>query len=129
MSALIKYKLPDGSEILVEGVTGVDTGGQLAATPPRGATSDEKFDTAIDRVVPALRSVSERLKEIAGPSEISIEVSLGFKAGAGVFLASAGNQRCHQSHPKVEARRLRAPHRTPALQRVGDGGFALGILA
>jgi hypothetical protein len=92
MSALIKYKLPDGSEILVEGVTGVDvvdTGGQLASTPPRGATSDEKFDTAIDRVVPALRSVSERLKEIAGPSEISIEVSLGFKAGAGVFLASA----------------------------------------
>jgi hypothetical protein len=91
MSTLIKYKLPDGSDILVEGIAGADiveTGGQLAAAPTPGS-SDEKLEGAISRVVPALRTVSEKLKDVAGPNEVSIEVSFGFKAGAGVFLASA----------------------------------------
>ena len=55
------------------------------------ATAAESFETAIDRLIPAMRAISDRLRLLA-PDETTLAVGVKVTAAAGVIVAKASGE-------------------------------------
>src|SRR4051812_9790635 len=84
---LVSFPMAGGDPVIVE----MDDEQMVGFTPAPldpgevAATVAESFETAIDRVLPPLRAISERMKQLA-PAELTVAVGVKLTAEAGVIL-------------------------------------------
>lgn len=90
---LIRYRIDDDTEILIEGLSEVGDGPQRIA---RGSNAEveagERFDSALARLRPAAEKVLDAFRELNTPSEIQLEFGVKFGARAGAIIASADSE-------------------------------------
>jgi hypothetical protein len=91
MKRLVEFPLEEGGSILVQ-IDEPDTGGTIRAG--RDETIEKAKDTfedALNRVLPAAKSVVEKLQSMASrPDEIEVNFGITLSAKAGAFVASTG---------------------------------------
>jgi hypothetical protein len=82
--------MDSGDTVIVEMDEEQLAGFSPAALDPSdvAATVTESFETAVDRVLPAMRVISERMRQLA-PAELTVAVGVKLTAEAGVILAKA----------------------------------------
>jgi hypothetical protein len=86
---LIKYKLEDGGEILVE-VASPEVGLIRVARPENiPIDAADTFQKALDKIKPIANAVKTKLDDIPY-DEISVEFALKLTANAGAILTSMG---------------------------------------
>jgi len=90
MKRLVEFALEDGGSILVQ-IDEPESGGTVRAG--REETIEkarETFEDALNKVLPAAKSVVERLRNRGGnPDEIEVNFGINLSAQAGAFIASA----------------------------------------
>lgn len=93
MAYLVEFPVGDGETITVEMDDDQLAGFTPASVQPGAiaATATESFETAIDRLVPAMRAISERLQLLA-PDQITLAVGVKVTAEAGVIVARAAGE-------------------------------------
>ncbi len=93
MKRLVEFPLEEGGSILVQ-IDEPDTGGTIRAG--RDETIEKAKDTfedALNRVLPAAKSVVEKLQSMASrPDEIEVNFGITLSAKAGAFVASTGGR-------------------------------------
>jgi Trypsin-co-occurring domain 1 len=92
MKRLVEFPLQEGGSVIVQ-VDESDIGGTVRAA--RGDTIEQAKDTledALNKVLPAARSVVEKL-QVMRPNEIEVTfgISLSFKAGAFITTGTDAN--------------------------------------
>ena len=92
MKRLVEFPLQEGGSVFVQ-IDEPDTGGTVRAA--RGDTIDQAKETledALNKVLPAARSVVEKLESMQ-PNEIEVTfgISLSFKAGAFISAGTDTN--------------------------------------
>ena len=92
MKRLVEFPLQEGGSVFVQ-VDEPDTGGTVRAA--RGDTIDQAKETledALNKVLPAARSVVQKLESMR-PNEIEVTfgISLSFKAGAFITTGTDAN--------------------------------------
>jgi hypothetical protein len=93
---VVEFPLDDGGVLLVQAAAADEPSGGLGLAssledkPKRAA---ESLESALAHVTPALKSVTERLKELA-PDELTVEFGLTLTAETGVIVAK-GNREVH----------------------------------
>ncbi|HEY1703929.1 MAG TPA: CU044_2847 family protein [Trebonia sp.] len=92
MAQLVEFPLEDGSTLVVQ-AAGADAVGGLGLASPdeKLKKAGETLETAVDKVTPALRSVTKRLKELS-PDGVKVEFGLTLTAESGAILAKAGGE-------------------------------------
>lgn len=91
MSRLIRFRLEEGGEVLVE-AGDADDGPALVA---RGDAFDatETFEQALSRIRPLTDAVLKQIAALAtGPQEVGVEMGITLKAEAGVILAKTAGE-------------------------------------
>ena len=90
MKRLVEFPLEEGGSILVQ-IDEPDTGGTVRAG--RDETIEkarETFEEALNRVLPAAKSVVEKLQSMASkPDEIEVSFGINLSTQAGAFIALA----------------------------------------
>ena len=90
MKRLVEFPLKEGGSILVQ-IDEPDTGGTVRAG--REETIEkarETFEDALNRVLPAAKSVVEKLQSMASkPDEIEVNFGINLGAQTGAFIALA----------------------------------------
>ena len=93
MKRLVEFPLEEGGSILVQ-IDEPDTGGTIRAG--RDETIEkakETFEEALNRVLPAAKSVVEKLQSMGSrPDEIEVNFGINLSTQAGAFIASATAQ-------------------------------------
>lgn len=90
MKRLVEFPLEEGGSILVQ-IDEPETGGTVRAA--RGDAiekAQETFEDALNKVLPAAKSVVEQLRGIR-PDEIEVTFGINLNAAAGAFIASVGS--------------------------------------
>jgi hypothetical protein len=90
---LVKFPLGEDDSITVEMDDDQLAGFTPASVQPGAivATASESFETAIDRLLPAMQAISQRVQTLA-PDEISLAVGVKVTAEAGVIVARAAGE-------------------------------------
>jgi hypothetical protein len=93
MAYLVEFPIGEGDTITVEMDDDQLAGFTPASVQPGAivATATDSFETAIDRLMPAMRAISDRLKRLA-PDEITLAVGVKVTAAAGVIVAKASGE-------------------------------------
>src|SRR2546430_2798797 len=90
MKRLVEFPLEEGGSIVVE-IDEPETGGTVRAG--REETIEkarETFEQALNKVLPATKTVLEKLRSMASkPSEIEVTFGVNLSTMAGAFIASA----------------------------------------
>ncbi|MCL2582206.1 MAG: hypothetical protein FWE35_07100 [Streptosporangiales bacterium] len=92
MAQVVEFGLEDGGTLIVQ-AAGPDSGGGLGLASPDEnlRKAGETLESAVDRVVPALESVTGKLKKLS-PNGMKVEFGLTLSAESGVILAKAGGE-------------------------------------
>ncbi len=90
MKRLVEFPLKEGGSILVQ-VDEPESGGTVRAGREEAIEKTEKtFEDALNRVLPAAKSVVEKLQSMASrPDEIEVTFGINLSAKAGAFIALA----------------------------------------
>ena len=90
MAYLTEFPMANGDTVVVEMDDDQLVGFVPAAVEPGtvAATATGSFESAVDRLMPAMRAISERMKQLA-PQEVTIAVGIKLTAEAGVIVAKA----------------------------------------
>lgn len=92
MAHLVEFPLKDGETILVEMDDEQLAGFAPAAAPGEvAARATESFEAAIDKVLPALRAIGERMRQLA-PDELEVALGVKLTTEAGVIVAKASGE-------------------------------------
>ncbi len=91
MKRLVEFPLEGNGSILVQIDEPETSGAVRAGRGDEGIeTARETFENALSRVLPATKSVVERLRSMdSGPDEIHVTFGINLSAQAGAFIASA----------------------------------------
>jgi hypothetical protein len=93
MKRLVEFPLEEGGSILVQ-IDEPESGGTVRAG--REETIEkarETFEEALNRVLPAAKSVVEKLRSVGSrPDEIEVNFGINLSTQAGAFIASATAQ-------------------------------------
>ena len=92
MKRLLEFPLDDGGSVTVEvdepeaafGMTRAARPGELAAK------AGQTFESAIEKVKPAVKDIMTTLRDLNQPDEIEVEFGLKMTAEAGAIFAAAG---------------------------------------
>jgi Trypsin-co-occurring domain 1 len=93
MAHLVEFPLEGGKSIVVE-LDDEQLGGFAPAAVKPGevmARASESFESAIDRLAPALEAISSRMRRLA-PDECSVAVGVKLTAESGVIIAKAAGE-------------------------------------
>ncbi len=89
---LVEYPLEDGGTVYVRSAS-VDAGsGQLglaSSTEEKTKKATETLESALAQVIPALKSVTSRLKDLS-PDDLTVEFGLTLTAETGIIVAKGG---------------------------------------
>ena len=90
MKRLVEFPLDDGGSILVQ-VDEPESGGTVrAGREDTIEKAKETFEDALNRVLPAAKSVVEQLRSLGSkPDEIEVSFGINLSTQAGAFIASA----------------------------------------
>ena len=90
MKRLVEFPLDDGGSILVQ-VDEPESGGTVrAGREDTIEKAKETFEDALNRVLPAAKSVVEQLRSMGSkPDEIEVSFGINLSTQAGAFIASA----------------------------------------
>lgn len=93
MTYLVEFPMATGDTVIVEMDDDQLVGFVPAAVEPGAlaATATSSFESAIDRLTPAMRAISDRMKQLA-PEEVTIAVGIKLTAEAGVIVAKAAGE-------------------------------------
>jgi hypothetical protein len=93
MAYLIRFPIAGGESVIVEMDDDQLAGFAPAAVAPGevAATATESFESALDRLLPAVRAISERMKQLA-PEELTVALGVKLTAEAGVIVAKAAGE-------------------------------------
>jgi hypothetical protein len=87
---LVRFPMARGEYVVVE-MGDEQLGGFAPAAAEPGevaATATESFEHAVDRLLPAVRAISERMQQLA-PEEVTVALGVKLTAEAGVIVAKA----------------------------------------
>ena len=93
VSQLIRVPLEGGGSIVVE--TSEDlAGGPVRAGRPGEVVTEaaQTLDAALDELRPALTTLLDRLRDIAHPDEVHVELGVKLSAKAGVVIAQTAGE-------------------------------------
>jgi hypothetical protein len=90
MKRLVEFPLEEGGSILVQ-IDEPDTGGTIrAGREDTIEKAKDTFEDALNRVLPAAKSVVEKLQSMASkPDEIEVNFGINLSTQAGAFIALA----------------------------------------
>jgi hypothetical protein len=89
MKRLVTFPSKYG-ETIIEIDEPVPTGGEVrVARPGVVERASEEFETALQRIQPAVKVITETLHDLNNPEEITVEFGIKLSATAGAFIASA----------------------------------------
>ncbi len=90
MKRLVEFPLEEGGSILVQ-IDEPETGGTIrAGREDTIEKARDTFEDALNRVLPAAKSVVEKLQSMASkPDEIEVNFGINLSAHAGAFIALA----------------------------------------
>lgn len=90
MKHLVEFPLEEGGSIVVE-IDEPETGGTVrAGREDKIEQARETFEDALDKVLPATKTVIEKLRSMASrPDEIEVTFGVKLSTLAGVVIASA----------------------------------------
>ncbi len=90
MKHLVEFPLAEGGSIVVE-VDEPETGGTVrAGREDQIEKAKETFENALNKVLPATKTVVEKLRSMASrPDEIEVTFGVNLSTMAGAFIASA----------------------------------------
>jgi hypothetical protein len=93
MAYLVEFPMASGGTVTVEMEEEQLGGFSLAAVQPGeiATTAASSFESAVDRVLPALQAISTRMKQLA-PEELTISVGVKLTSEAGVIVAKAAGE-------------------------------------
>jgi hypothetical protein len=89
MAYLVEFPVGDGEAVVVE-MDEEQIGFVPAAVEPGkvAAKAAESFEAAIDKLLPALRTIEGRVRQL-GPDEVSVAVGVKLSTEAGAIIAKA----------------------------------------
>ena len=90
MKRLVEFPLEEGGSIVVE-IDEPETGGTVrAGREDKIEKARETFEDALNKVLPATKTVVEKLRSMASkPDEIEVTFGVNLSTMAGAFIASA----------------------------------------
>jgi hypothetical protein len=90
MKHLVEFSLADGNQVIIE-LDELETAGiTRAGRGDRIEKAKETFEEALDKVLPATKSVVEKLRNIGNkPDEIEVMFGINLSTVAGAIIASA----------------------------------------
>src|SRR5260221_1400666 len=90
MKRLVEFPLEEGGSIIVE-IDEPETGGTVrAGREDKIEKARETFEDALNKVLPATKTVVEKLRNMASkPDEIEVTFGVNLSTMAGAFIASA----------------------------------------
>ena len=90
MKHLVEFPLEEGGSIIVE-IDEPETSGTVrAGREDKIEKARETFEGALNKVLPAAKTVVEKLRTMAGrPDEIEVTFGVNLSTRAGAFIASA----------------------------------------
>jgi Trypsin-co-occurring domain 1 len=90
MKHLVEFPLEDGNKVIIE-LDELETAGTTrAARGDRIEKAKETFEEAINNVLPATKSIVEKLRNIGNkPDEIEVTFGINLSTVAGAIIASA----------------------------------------
>jgi hypothetical protein len=90
MKRLVEFPLEEGGSIVVE-IDEPETGGTVrAGRDDKIEKATETFEDALNKVLPAAKTVVEKLRSMASrPDEIEVTFGVNLSTRAGAFIASA----------------------------------------
>ena len=90
MKRLVEFPLEEGGSIVVE-IDEPETGGTVrAGRDDKIEKARETFEDALNKVLPATKTVVEKLRGMASrPDEIEVTFGVNLSTMAGAFIASA----------------------------------------
>jgi hypothetical protein len=93
MAYLVEFPMQSGETVLVEMDDEQLAGFSPAAVSPGevAAKASESFEAAVDKLVPAVRAIGDRMKQLA-PDELAVAVGVKLTAEAGVIVAKAAGE-------------------------------------
>jgi hypothetical protein len=93
MAYLVRFPIAGGESVIVEMDDDQLAGFAPAAVAPGevAATATESFESAVDRLLPAVRAIGERMKQLA-PEELTVALGVKLTAEAGVIVAKAAGE-------------------------------------
>ncbi|WP_199515549.1 CU044_2847 family protein [Nucisporomicrobium flavum] len=94
MTYLVEFPLADGGEPIVVEMDDDQLSGFAPAAVNAGevaATATESFESAVERLLPPMRAIGERLKELA-PDELTVTLGVKLTAEAGVIVARTAGE-------------------------------------
>lgn len=93
MAYLVEFPVAGGEKVVVE-MDDEQLGGFTPAAVSPGevaVTAADSFESAIDRLLPAVRAVGDRMNELA-PDEWTVALGVKLTAEAGVVIAKAAGE-------------------------------------
>ena len=93
MTYLVEFPMMGGGSVVVEMGDEQLAGFAPAAVNPGAVatTVAETFESAVDRLLPAVRAIGDRMKQLA-PEELTIALGVKLTAEAGVIIAKAAGE-------------------------------------
>lgn len=86
---LVEYTLEDGTSVQIESLVDPSAGGEMLVADDQSTQGGARLDALLKNVQPTIQALHQSLVDINNPAEITLEVGLDLKAGAGVVFASA----------------------------------------
>ena len=93
MKRLVEFPLEEGGSIVIQ-IDEPETGGTVrAGREDKIEQARETFEDALNKVLPATKTVVEKLRSMASrPDEIEVTFGVNLSTMAGAFIASASAQ-------------------------------------
>lgn len=92
MAELVEYPLEGGGRLYVQSASVDAASGQLglaSSTEETAKKASETLESALAQVIPALKSVTGRLKDLS-PDDLTVEFGLTLTAETGIIVAKGG---------------------------------------
>jgi len=93
MGYLVAFPLEGGEQVIVE-MDDEQLGGFVPAAVNPGevvGTAAESLERAVDRLIPAVRAISDRVQALA-PEEVTVALGVKLTAEAGVIVAKTAGE-------------------------------------
>lgn len=93
MPYLVEFPMEDGETVVVEMDDDQLAGVAPAAVSPGevAARATQSFEKALDRLLPTIRAIGDRLREVA-PDEFTVALGVKVTAEAGVIVSKASGE-------------------------------------
>lgn len=92
MAEVVEFPLDDGGVLVVQAAGGDSAGGLGLASPDeRLKKAGETLESALQKVAPALKTVTTRLRELS-PDDVKVEFGLTLSAESGAIVAKTGGE-------------------------------------